>query len=125
FKCTLCYDRQREGLEPACAKACPTDSITFGAIDELRARARRRLGELHAQGIGDARLYGDTAASQPGTEGLHAFFLIVGEPELYNLPPDPIVPTRAGRTAWLSAGLAAAALGALAASASWLAGRAR
>src|ERR1700736_5588698 len=37
-KCTLCYDRQKDGLEPACAKACPTDSIAFGPVDELRPK---------------------------------------------------------------------------------------
>ncbi len=36
-KCTLCYDRLQSGLEPACSKACPTDSIQFGTISELRA----------------------------------------------------------------------------------------
>lgn len=114
FKCTLCYDRQREGLEPACAKACPTDSIVFGELDELRAVAKDRLAKLHARGVTDAYLYGEDAASQPGTEGLHAFFLLVDEPEAYNLPPNPTVPTTPSRSAWLSAGAAAIALGALA-----------
>src|SRR5204862_5153770 len=35
WKCTLCYDRLQGDLEPACAKACPTDSIQFGELDEL------------------------------------------------------------------------------------------
>ena len=39
WKCTLCYDRLKDGMEPACAKACPTESIQFGALDELRASA--------------------------------------------------------------------------------------
>ena len=50
-KCTLCYDRQRDGLVPACAKACPTASIQFGPIDELRERARERVEELHRRGV--------------------------------------------------------------------------
>ena len=58
-KCTLCYDRQRDGLVPACAKACPTASIQFGPIDELRDRARRRVDELRAKGSGGAYVYGD------------------------------------------------------------------
>ncbi len=41
WKCTLCYDRLEDGMEPACAKACPTDSIQFGELDELRERAER------------------------------------------------------------------------------------
>ena len=44
----------------------------------------------------EAYLYGADAASQPGTEGLNAFFLLVDKPEVYNLPPDPVVPTKNG-----------------------------
>ena len=47
FKCTLCYDRLGDGLEPACAKACPTDSIQFGAARRA-ARAGRASGSAHA-----------------------------------------------------------------------------
>ena len=53
-KCTLCYDRLKDGLEPACAKACPTDSIQFGALDELRERARRTASSaLHERGVAE------------------------------------------------------------------------
>ena len=114
FKCTLCHDRQKIDLEPACAKACPTDSIVFGEFEELRRVARERLEKLHARGVTNARLYGESAEDQPGTGGLHAFFLIVGEPEAYNLPPNPTVPTKPAKRAWLSAAAAGAALGALA-----------
>src|SRR5258705_5185522 len=58
FKCTMCYDRLKMGEEPACAKACPTDSIQFGPLDELRDRAGRRVDELHSKGVDVARLYG-------------------------------------------------------------------
>ena len=54
-KCTLCYDRLEDGLEPACAKACPTDSIQFGPLDELREVAAKRSAALHERGV-DARL---------------------------------------------------------------------
>ena len=110
FKCTLCYDRLKGGLEPACAKACPTDSIVFGELDDLREMARDRVEVLHTQGVTSARLYGESAASQPGTGGLHAFFLLTEEPEVYNLPPDPVVPTRTAAAAWASAAVAAAGL---------------
>jgi formate dehydrogenase iron-sulfur subunit len=50
-KCTLCYDRLTEGLEPACARVCPTDSIQFGPLDELRQRAQTRLEALRARGV--------------------------------------------------------------------------
>ena len=57
-KCTLCYDRLEDGLEPACAKACPTDSIQFGPYDELVEVAARRVAALHARGVEGAYLYG-------------------------------------------------------------------
>jgi formate dehydrogenase iron-sulfur subunit len=121
WKCTLCYDRQRGGLEPACAKACPTDSIQFGDLDELRAKADQRVAELHARGVTDAYLYGADPDSQPGTEGLNAFFLLVDRPEVYNLPPDPVCPTKHARESWgalalASLGILAAAIGAVASS---------
>jgi len=92
WKCTLCYDRLRVGAEPACAKACPTDSIQFGPVDELRERARRRHAQLHEAGVGEARLYGEDPDDGVGGDG--AFFLLLDEPEVYGLPPDPVVTTR-------------------------------
>jgi len=89
WKCTLCYDRLKEDMTPACAKVCPTESIVFGDMDELRHRADRRVTELHGAGLKDAYLYGADAESQPGTEGLNAFFLLVDKPQVYNLPPQP------------------------------------
>src|SRR5215210_6341509 len=56
-KCTLCYDRMQAGLTPACAQACPTDSIQFGTISELQGRAQMRLDQLQGQGVSQARLY--------------------------------------------------------------------
>ena len=91
-KCTLCYDRLRAGLEPACSKACPTDSIQFGTIRELRERARARVQQLHAQGEKRAYLYG--ADEQGPLGGLNAFFLLVDRPEVYRLPPSPTLPSR-------------------------------
>ncbi len=114
WKCTLCYDRQKDGLEPACAKACPTDSIQFGDVEELKERARKRVETLHEKGVKEAYLYGGDAASQPGTGGLNAFFLLVDKPEVYNLPPDPEVPTMRANQSWKSAGLAAIGVAALA-----------
>ncbi len=114
WKCTLCYDRLEDGLTPACAKACPTESIHFGEVDELREQARARVEKLHDAGLKEAYLYGEDAASQPGTEGLNAFFLLVDKPEVYNLPPDPFVPTKKVKESWKAMlvgalGLAAAA----------------
>jgi formate dehydrogenase iron-sulfur subunit len=89
-KCTLCYDRQRDGLVPACAKACPTASIRFGPLDELRERARKRVEELHRRGVPGAHLYGD-AATETYTE-LNSFYLLVDRPEVYGLPDKPFDP---------------------------------
>jgi formate dehydrogenase iron-sulfur subunit len=109
FKCTLCYDRLQGGLEPACAKACPTDSIRFGLLDDLHDVAAARVDGLRDRGV-DARLYG---VDQPGTGGLHAFFLLTDEPELYNLPHHPSVPTRGVGRSWLAAAVGAVGLFAL------------
>src|SRR5262245_11922860 len=109
FKCTFCYDRQKSGLTPACAKVCPTESIVFGRLDDLRARARERVAELREKGYTDAQLY-DPQHTSVG--GIHAFFLLLGEPEPYGLPPKPEAPTIYLQSSWLAA--AAAALGAIA-----------
>jgi formate dehydrogenase iron-sulfur subunit len=110
WKCTMCYDRLRGGLEPACAKACPTDSIQFGPLDELRALAEGRLADLHAAGTTQARLYGADPAD--GIGGAGAFFLLLDEPEVYGLPPDPVVTTRDLPAMWRRAGVAAGVLAA-------------
>jgi formate dehydrogenase iron-sulfur subunit len=108
FKCTLCYDRLGAGEEPACAKACPTDSIQFGELDELRARAAGRVEQLQQAGVVQARLYGESPDDGVGGDG--AFFLLLDEPEVYGLPPDPIVTTRDLPRMWRNVGLAAGAL---------------
>ncbi|MBU2668415.1 4Fe-4S dicluster domain-containing protein [Actinoplanes bogorensis] len=105
WKCTLCYDRIGDGLTPACAKACPTESIQFGELDELRERAQRRLEKLHAEGETSAQLYGESDDDGVGGDG--AFFLLLDEPEVYGLPPDPHVPTRDLPHMWRRAGWAA------------------
>jgi formate dehydrogenase iron-sulfur subunit len=108
WKCTLCYDRLRDHAEPACAQACPTDSIQFGPLDELRQRAGRRLEQLHELGVQEARLYGHD--DDDGIGGAGAFFLLLDEPELYGLPPDPVVTTRDLPRMWAAAGAAALTL---------------
>jgi len=90
-KCTLCYDRLQGGMEPACSQACPTDSIQFGTIRELRERANKRVAQLHQVGEKGAYLYG---ADEKMLGGLNSFFLLVDRPEVYGLPPNPQMPTR-------------------------------
>ncbi|MEA2722960.1 MAG: formate dehydrogenase iron-sulfur subunit [Gemmatimonadales bacterium] len=87
-KCTLCYDRLQHGMEPACAQACPTDSIRFGDVDELMAIADQRVLELKAQGV-EAYIYG----KEEIVGGLNCFFLLVDRPEVYGLPSKPQLPS--------------------------------
>ena len=108
WKCTLCYDRLKADQQPACAQACPTKSIQFGSLDELRVRAAHRVESLHEAGVTDARLYGEDP--DDGVGGAGAFFLLLDEPEVYGLPPNPVVTTRDLPAMWKSAGKAALAL---------------
>jgi formate dehydrogenase iron-sulfur subunit len=102
WKCTMCYDRQVDGFEPACAKACPTQAIEFGDLEELRAKADARLATLQERGIEQARLYGRDADEQPGTDGLHAFYLLLDEPEVYGLPAEPVAWSAHAGAGWKS-----------------------
>ena len=108
WKCTLCYDRLKGGLHPACAQACPTQSIQFGPLDELRAHAAERVGVLKAAGVAEARLYG--ADPSDGVGGFGAFFLLLDDPEVYGLPPVPESSTRHLPAMWKTAAAAALAL---------------
>jgi len=107
FKCTFCYDRQKAGLKPACATACPTDSILFGDLEEIRAKAAERIEQLHARGMTDAVVWDSSDTTVGGTNSL---FIVRGDPRDYNLPLDAQVPTIYQRAAWQSAAVAAAAL---------------
>ncbi len=110
WKCTLCYDRLKDDMEPACAHACPTNSIQFGELVELRERAEHRLAHLQESGQKQAQLY--LADEEDGIGGAGAFFLLLDEPEVYGLPPDPIDTRRDLNEIWAAAGVAAAALAA-------------
>ena len=84
--------------------------------------ARERVEQLHAQGMTEARLYG--ANPNDGVGGTGSVFLLLDEPEVYGLPPDPRVCTADLPTMYRRAG--AAALGMVAAAAvSFLTGRKR
>lgn len=107
FKCTFCYDRQKVGLKPACAQACPTESIQFGEIEQLRRNAQDRLQALSDRGMDDATLYDPTHTS---VGGIHAMFIVRGDPRSYNLPPNPEVPTVYAKKGWRSSAIAAGLL---------------
>ena len=107
-KCTLCYDRLAVDETPACAQACPTQSIQFGPLDELRERAAARVEQLHEAGVPDARLYGESP--EDGVGGAGAFFLLLDDPEVYGMPPDPVVCSASLPAMYRSMGLAALGL---------------
>jgi formate dehydrogenase iron-sulfur subunit len=124
-KCTLCWDRLQDGLEPACAKACPTDSIQFGPLEDLVERAERRVSELHARGQDGAYLYG---AGEEGPElagGLGAFFLLTEEPEAFGLPAEADSPVRRNVVPATAAAMGAGLLAAAGVAAAFAAGRRR
>ncbi len=107
FKCTFCYDRQKAGLQPACAQACPTESIKFGPLEHLQVVAQERVQELHSRGMDDAQLYDAQGTSVGGT---HAVFIVRGDPSQYNLPPKPEVPTTYLKAGWTGSAVAAGLL---------------
>jgi formate dehydrogenase iron-sulfur subunit len=98
----------KDDMEPACAHACPTNSIQFGELDQLRERAEHRLARLQEAGQERAQLY--LADGDDGVGGAGAFFLLLDEPEVYGLPPDPVDTRRDLGEIWAAAGAAAVAL---------------
>ena len=107
WKCTLCYDRLQVGEQPACAKACPTDSINFGAYDAMQAMAHERLDQVVEAGVTQARIYGEPDGDGRGVDGAGSLFLLLDEPEVYGLPPDPVAITKDIASVWQSVGVAA------------------
>lgn len=106
-KCTLCYDRLKDGMEPACAKACPTDSIQFGLVEDLMEHAAQRVQDLKEYGIDGAHIYGDReVGGTGGMDGLNSFFVLTAPPEVYNLPSQPELPQEKSIPGYLSTILA-------------------
>jgi formate dehydrogenase iron-sulfur subunit len=111
-KCTLCYDRLRDGMEPACAKACPTDSIRFGLVEDLRERGAERVATLRERGYAEAALYGDRdLGGTHGIGGLNAMFVLTASAETFNLPAAPELPQERVAPALRSVALAAVGIG--------------
>ena len=104
-KCTLCYDRLQQGREPACAQACPTESIRFGEVTDLMQLAEQRVAQLKAENV-DAYVYG----KEEIVGGLNSFYLLVDKPEVYGLPSKPELPSHNVDTAFELSGVAAAAI---------------
>jgi len=104
-KCTMCYDRLQNGREPACAQACPTESIRFGDIPDLMKLADARVAQLQEQHI-DAYVYG----KEDIVGGLNAFYVLVDEPHVYGLPEKPELASHNVDEGFALSGVAAAAL---------------
>ena len=86
-KCTLCSDRVAVGQGPACAKACPTQAITFGTKEDRIEWANERIADLKERGYENAGLY-----DPQGVGGTHVMYVLkhADRPEIYsNLPKDP------------------------------------
>jgi len=96
-KCWFCYDRVSDGLQPACAKSCPTGAIEFGDRDALIAKAHDRLAVLRGRGFADANLYGENLLG-----GLHQMYVLTEKPALFGLPEAPQMATRTVIGNWLS-----------------------
>lgn len=110
-KCTMCYDRLKNDEVPACAKACPTESIQFGNLDDLREKAEQRLANV-SERYTDARLYLQDDKDN-GVGGGGAFFLLLDKPEVYGLPPKPVDASLRLEEMWRNAFIAAGALAAV------------
>jgi formate dehydrogenase iron-sulfur subunit len=87
YKCSLCSDRVGTGLEPACAKACPTGAIRFGSKEDMLEFGAGRVADLKERGYAKAGVY-----DPPGVGGTHVVYVLqhADRPELYHgLPADP------------------------------------
>ncbi len=105
-KCTFCVDRVTGGLEPACAKACPTGAISFGTREEMLARANQRVVYLREQGVTEAQVYGMHQLA-----GLNVVYVLTHPPAFYGLPEDPTRPAIKLPSYWFSGAAAAVVLG--------------
>ena len=87
YKCTLCSDRVAVGQAPACAKACPTQAISFGSKEEMLVLADTRITDLKSRGFDQAGVY-----DPQGVGGTHVMYVLhhADKPEIYaGLPANP------------------------------------
>ncbi|WP_457638307.1 4Fe-4S dicluster domain-containing protein [Oceanithermus sp.] len=105
-KCSMCYDRVSNGLEPACVKSCPTGALKSGTYAEMKKLAEERLAQLKAAGYKEANIYG---LNEMG--GTHVIYVLLKHPSTYGLPVGLTTEKKKIASGWLSAGIAAAVLG--------------
>ena len=84
WKCTFCYDRITNDLEPACAKACPTRAISFGNASEKITEAEARVASLKEMGYPNAQIY-----RKDELGGLSVIYVLADTPDKYGIPAEP------------------------------------
>jgi formate dehydrogenase iron-sulfur subunit len=74
-KCTMCFDRIKEGMLPACVKTCPTGAMNFGDRKDMLDKANKRLEEVK-------KAYQDAMLANP--DDVRTIYLLVDDPKKYH-----------------------------------------
>ena len=86
-KCRMCIDRVDNGLQPACATACPTGAVKFGTRNELLKLAKERQAILEKRTGKKPRIYGEVELG-----GLGVMYILPEKASTYGLPEQPKKP---------------------------------
>ena len=93
WKCNFCIDRVEAGLEPACAKTCPTNCLTFGLKEDMVEKGKKIVESLKKRGYENATLY-----DPPGVNGTGYIYVLPHGDHVkdYNLPENPRIDASIG-----------------------------